>query len=228
MRRCWDELLVACFALLTGVATAQPAREEAAVRTSQAAIGRDAGGWEVLDQNGRILRFDELHDKPLVVSFIYTGCFQVCPASTQFLKRAVGEARRALGPGSFRVVSIGFNQPFDGPEALADFARRQHIDDPQWLFVAPRDRRGVIVRQVYGDAFDLPLFIEPLKQLVAGQAASALSVENVWTKVRLYCTVYDPYSGKYRLDYSLFFELFAGITTLGAMGWFLLRSLRRP
>jgi hypothetical protein len=48
----------------------------------------------------------------------------------------------------------------------------------------------------------------------------------VWTKVRLYCTVYDPYTGKYRLDYSLFFELFAGVTTLGAMGWFLLRSLR--
>lgn len=258
MRRCWDELLVLCLALLTGAAAAQPGREEAAVRTSQAAIGRDAGGWELVDQAGRPLRFDELHDRPLVVSFIYTGCFQVCPASTQFLKRAVTEAQRALGPGSFRVVSIGFNQPFDGPEALADFARRQRIDDPQWLFVAPRerdvpallqrfgltvertsagfdhlvqasiiDRRGVIVRQVYGDAFDLPLFIEPLKQLVAGEAASTLSMENVWTKVRLYCTVYDPYSGKYRLDYSLFFELFAGLTTLGAMGWFLLRNLRR-
>ena len=258
MRRCWPELLLVAVALFANSVAAAPAPEEIAVRTSQAAIGREIGRWDVVDQTGRTLRLDQLNDKPLVVSFIYTGCFQVCPATTQFLKGAVREARRALGPDAFHVVSIGFNQPFDGPEALADFARRQHVDDPQWLFVAPReqdveallqrfgltvertpsgfdhliqasivDRRGVIVRQVYGDTFDLPVFIEPLKQILAGEATHALSVEAVWTKVRLYCTVYDPYTGKYRLDYSLFFELFAGVTTLGAMGWFLFRSLRR-
>ncbi len=260
MRRFWHDALafVAGLALLTQAAAAGPGNEEAAVRTSQAALGRDAGGWQLTDQRGRGLRLDELRGRPLVVSFVYTGCFQVCPATTQFLKRAVAEARRALGPDSFSVVTIGFNQPFDGPEALADFARRQQIDDPQWLFVAPResdvpallqrfglsvqrtpggfdhlvqasivDARGVIVRQVYGDQFELPLFVEPLKQLVAGQAASSISLDDVWTKVRLYCTVYDPRSGKYRLDYSLFFEIFAGVTTLGAMGWFLLRNVRR-
>jgi protein SCO1 len=229
MRHCWHDLLAACAALLTAVAAAEGGREQVAVRTSQAAIGRDAGAWEMVDQRGQPVRFDTLSDRPLVVSFIYTGCFQVC-----------------------------FNQPFDGPEALADFARRQHVDDPQWLFVAPRegdvpallqrfgltvertaagfdhlvqasivDRHGVIVRQIYGDQFDLPLFIEPLKQLAAGEAARGSSVGDIWTKVRLYCTVYDPYTGKYRLDYSLFFEMFAGVTTLGTVGWFLLRNLRR-
>jgi protein SCO1/2 len=89
------------------------------------------------------------------------------------------------------------------------------------------DTRGVIVRQVYGDRFELPMFIDPLKQILAGEAAEQVTLENIWTKVKLYCTVYDPYTGKYTLDYSLFFELFAGLTTLGAMGWFFVRQMRR-
>ena len=167
-------------------------------------------------------------------------------------------AREVLGTRAFRVLSIGFNQPFDGPDALAEFAQRQRIDDTEWLFVAPRehdvdpllqrfgltvqrtpsgfdhliqasivDRRGVIVQQVYGDKFDPPMLIYPLRQVLADEATEALSVENIWTRVRLYCRVYDPYTGNYKLDYSFFFELFAGVTTLGAIAWFLVRGLRR-
>jgi hypothetical protein len=39
--------------------------------------------------------------------------------------------------------------------------------------------------------------------------------------------VYDPASGRYKFDYSLFVELFAGITFLGGLLWFLVRQLRR-
>jgi protein SCO1/2 len=235
-----------------------PDELERAVRVSQAAIGRNAGDWSFVDRAGRPVRMSDYRGKPLVVSFIYTGCFQVCPATTQFLRRAVQEARGALGPGSFRVISIGFNQPFDAPEALAAFARQQGIDLAEWEFLAPRttdvepllaefgltvkqtpagfdhliqativDADGVIYRQVYGDAFELPMFVGPLKELLSGQATRQLTLENVWTKVKLYCTVYDPASGRYRLNYSLFFELFAGITFLGAVAVFVLRELRR-
>ncbi len=235
-----------------------PEELERAVRTSQAAIGRSVGDWSFVDRAGRPVRMSDYRGKPLVVSFIYTGCFQVCPATTQFLRRAVQQARATLGPGSFRVVSIGFNQPFDTPEALAAFARQQGIDFAEWEFLAPRttdvetllaefgltvkqtptgfdhliqativDAEGRIYRQVYGDAFELPMFVGPLKELLSGQATRQLTLENVWTQVKLYCTVYDPASGRYRLNYSLFFELFAGITFLGAVAVFVLRELRR-
>ena len=75
------------------------------------------------------------------------------------------------------------------------------------------DAEGRIYRQVYGDAFELPMFIGPLKELLSGQARQALTVENIWLKVKLYCTVYDPTSGRYKFNYSLFVELFAGITS---------------
>ncbi len=245
-------------ALVSVDAEAVPGREEQAVRASQAVIGQPVGDWALVDQTGRALRMADLRDRPLVVSFIYTGCFQVCPATTQSLKKAVAETRAALGASKFRVVSIGFNQPFDTPEALAAFARKQGIDDPDWLFAAPRtqdvpallarfgfsaepttggfdhlvqtsivDTGGTVYRQVYGDAFELPLFVGPLKELLGGTASRALTLDNVWTKVKLYCTVYDPASGKYKFDYSLFVELFAGFTFLGAVVWFVVRELHR-
>jgi protein SCO1/2 len=250
-------VLTALLAALPACASA-PSAAEQAVRTSQAAIGRTASNWRLTDHRGRPLRMDELRGKPLVVSFVYTGCFQVCPATTQFLKRAVQSARDALGRDAFHVLTIGFNQPFDTPEALAAFARQQGADVDGWLFAAPReadveallkefgltvqataagfdhliqasivDADGRIYRQVYGDAVELPMFIGPLKELLSGQAAEQVSIENIWLKVKLYCTVYDPTSGRYKLNYSLFVELFAGITFLGALAAFALRELRR-
>ncbi len=253
-------VLAAGAALLPLAAGANQAEElERAVRFSQAAIGRSVSDWRFTDHAGQSVRVADFRGQPLVVSFIYTGCFQVCPATTQFLRRAVSAARDALGPRRFRVVSIGFNQPFDTPEALAAFARQQSIDLENWTFLAPRpadveallaefgltvkptaagfdhliqativDTDGVIYRQVYGDAFELPMFIGPLKELLSGQARREVTLENIWLKVKLYCTVYDPASGKYKLNYSLFVEIFAGLTTLGALAWFLLRQLRRP
>lgn len=261
MRRSFLDSGVLALALLApsiDAATAPDHRMEQAVRTSQAAIGRSVGDWSFTDHTGRPVRATDFRGKPLVVSFVYTGCFQVCPATTQFLKRAVQSAGDALGDGTFRVLSIGFNQPFDTPEALAAFARRQGVDRADWSFVAPReadvapllaefgltveataagfdhliqativDAHGRIYRQVYGDAFDLPMFVGPLKELLSGQAAQAVSIEGIWRKVKLYCTVYDPASGRYRVNYSLFVELFAGLTFLGALGTFALRELRR-
>lgn len=261
MRRWWPDCALALALLATGLgsaATTSDDRSERALRTSQAAIGRIVSDWSFTDHAGRSVRAADFRGKPLVVSFVYTGCFQVCPATTQFLKGAVQSARAALGDGAFNVVSIGFNQPFDTPEALAAFARRQGVEQAGWSFVAPRaadveavlaefgltveataagfdhlvqativDANGRIHRQVYGEAFELPMFVGPLKELLAGQASEAPSLEGLWRKVKLYCTVYDPTSGRYRANYSLFVEVFAGVTFLGALGAFALHELRR-
>src|SRR5512145_156410 len=111
MRRWLSDCLLALAALAPGAgvaATAPDDRMELAVRTSQAAIGRTVGDWSFTDHTGRPVRATDFRGKPLVVSFVYTGCFQVCPATTQFLKRAVQSARDALGDDTFHVVSIGF------------------------------------------------------------------------------------------------------------------------
>jgi protein SCO1/2 len=106
-------------------------------RVSQAAIGRIVPDYSFTNASGRRLRLSQYRGKPLLVSFVYTGCFQVCPVTTQFLGEAVGKAQEALGSDRFQVLSIGFNLPYDTPEALRAFALKQGIRLPNWEFVSP-------------------------------------------------------------------------------------------
>jgi len=255
-------LIVLAATLLAGSAGAQAlgdADSERAVAVSQAVIGSPAGDHVFRDRLHRVVRLADYRGKPLVVSFVYTACFHVCPTTTQFLARSVAAARDALGNDSFQVVSIGFNQPFDDSEAMAAFARKAGITDPRWEFLSPAadavpalardfgftyratpkgfdhltqltviDAQGVIYRQIYGESFDLPMLVGPLKELLSGQASAAISVGSVWTKVKLFCTVYDPAAGRYRLNYSLFVELFAGFSILAGIAWFVIQQSRRP
>ena len=258
MKRLLARVCAVGLALAAGAAVAQqPPNAERALRESQAAIGRPVTPLALRDRLGRPVRLSDYRGRPLVVSFVYTGCFQACPVATQYLAKAVRHARDALGEDAFQVVSIGFNPPFDNPDSMGAFSRQNRIADPRWEFLSvdpqdvaglarafgfsfeatPKgfdhitqativDPEGVIVRQVYGETFDLPLFVEPLKALRAGQAVERLSAANLWEKVRLYCTVYDPATGLYRLNYTLFIEIFAGLSTFAALGWFVLKSRR--
>jgi len=253
----------AVLCLLAPGAAAHQAREagapdyDKALAASRAAVGRQLGEFELLDQNRRRVALADYRNKPLVVSFVYTACSQACPLATQVLAKAVKEARAALGPDKFSVVTIGFNQPFDSPEAMGAFARQNGIRDPSWGFLSagsatteaitrafgftwyatPKgfdhisqvtlvDGGGKVYRQVYGDAFEPRMLIEPLRQLLSGQADKA-GLAGVWDKVKLFCTVYDPGTGAYRVNYSLFVEIFAGATVLAGIAWFLLRERRR-
>ena len=127
----------ASLALLFVALAAQAFDQKLALQESQAAIGRSVGDYALRDADGRPLRLADLRGKPLVVHFVYTGCFQVCPVSTQFLATAVAEAERTLGKGAFRVATIGFNLPFDTPAAMKAFGRKSGVASPDWLFLSP-------------------------------------------------------------------------------------------
>jgi protein SCO1/2 len=123
--------------LLLLAGSAQAFDEKLALQDSQAAIGRQIGDYRFVDSEGREVRLADLRGKPLVVHFIYTGCFQICPATTQFLAGAVKEAERTIGPGTFRVATIGFNLPMDDPASMRAFARKFGVASPNWLFLTP-------------------------------------------------------------------------------------------
>lgn len=111
--------------------------QSAALRISQAAVGRAIGDYTLKDREGRAVRLLNYRGKPLLVSFIYTGCFQVCPTTTRTLQKAISVARDALGNDRFSVISIGFNQPADSPLALKAFAAQYGINSPDWEFLSP-------------------------------------------------------------------------------------------
>ena len=109
---------------------------DAALKTSQAAIGTAVGNYTLLNVDGEPVKLSSFRGKPLVINFIYTGCFQVCPTTTRTLKRAVQAAQGALGAESFHAVSVGFNQPLDSPEAMRAFAHQQGGVLPGWDFLS--------------------------------------------------------------------------------------------
>lgn len=108
-----------------------------ALRVSQAAVGRQLGEHTLLDRQGRSVELSSYRGKPLLVSFIYTGCFQVCPTSTRSLRESLASLYEWFGADSFNVVSIGFNQPMDSPQAMRAFAAQHGINEKNWDFLSP-------------------------------------------------------------------------------------------
>jgi protein SCO1/2 len=230
----------------------------AAVLASQAAVGRMLGEHELLDRNERWVRLSSWRGKPLLVSFIYTGCFQVCPTNTKALEQAVRKLEARFGTNQFKVVSIGFNQPADSPLAMKAFAAQHGINFAHWSFLSPPaaavesltrefgfsyqatpagfdhvlqvtlvDAQGRIVRQVYGGELPADALGEPLKQLLAGAPLPPqLSLADLVDRVRILCTVYDPQTGTYRIDYSLAIEVGGGLTFLAVVLLYFLNEWR--
>ena len=90
------------------------------------------------------------------------------------------------------------------------------------------DAQGVVYRQVYGAAFDLPWLVEPLKQLIYNRPQPGDHIgAGLLNRIRLFCTVYDPSTGAYRFDYSLFIGMvIGGLSVLAIIAW-LFRERRR-
>lgn len=91
------------------------------------------------------------------------------------------------------------------------------------------DAEGGVYRQIYGISWPTPTLIEPLKQLVFGrpepERESALSF--LGKRIRLFCTVYDPATDNYYIDFSVFIGTGVGIIVSILFGWFLFREWRR-
>lgn len=90
------------------------------------------------------------------------------------------------------------------------------------------DADGVIYRQIYGAAFELPWLVEPLKQLVYNRPQpNDHLASGLVNRIKLFCTVYDPNTGRYRFDYSLFVGMAIGaVIVLAVIALLLLEYLR--
>jgi protein SCO1 len=89
------------------------------------------------------------------------------------------------------------------------------------------DAEGKVYRQVYGVKYDPPLLVEPLKELVFGKRTESNVVEGWINNIRLFCTLYDPLSGRYKFDYSIFIGMAVGFIVLGSIAIFIVREWRR-
>jgi len=89
------------------------------------------------------------------------------------------------------------------------------------------DAEGKIYRQIYGMAPEPPALVEPLKEILYGKQVAASPVEGWINNIKLFCTVYDPATGRYHFDYSLFIALGVGLLLLGGTAWFIVSAWRK-
>jgi protein SCO1/2 len=88
------------------------------------------------------------------------------------------------------------------------------------------DATGRVYRQVYGADFETQALVEPLKELVFGKPAARNGIDGWINGIRLFCTIYDPTTGRYRFDYSIFIMIAVGVLCLGSILVFIIRSWR--
>ena len=89
------------------------------------------------------------------------------------------------------------------------------------------DRNGVVYGQVYGVTFELPWLVEPLKEIVFNRPSSAGHLfAGLLDRVKLFCTVYDPATGRYRFDNSLFVQIAVGASMILAILIYLFNEMR--
>jgi len=103
-----------------------------ALQVSQAALGKQLGNHEFIDADGNALALAQLRGKPMVLSMIFTSCYQICPMTTRHLSKIVEKARKALGDDSFTVVLVGFDSAIDTPDAMRYFAAKQGVSHSGW------------------------------------------------------------------------------------------------
>ncbi len=142
-------LLLSCLLLfilpLRGVAENNPAATntdnktlsqkfdyDTALKTSQSAIGRKLSDHVFTNADGKRVTLNDFRGKPLVLSMVYTSCYQICPMTTRHLSKVIEKARDTLGDDSFSVAVVGFDTAVDTPEAMQYFANKQGISNKNW------------------------------------------------------------------------------------------------
>ncbi len=109
---------------------------DAALATSQAAVGNQLGEHRFTDVDGNPVTLDQFRGKPVVLSMVYTSCHQICPMTTRHLSEVVEKAREALGDDSFNVVMIGFDTAVDTPDAMRFFANKLGVYGKNWQLLS--------------------------------------------------------------------------------------------
>ena len=114
---------------------------DVALKTSQSAIGKQLANHAFINAEGKQVTLEDFRGKPLVISMVYTSCYQICPMTTRHLSKVIEKARDAMGEDSFAVAVIGFDTRVDTPDAMQYFANKQGISDKNWnlLSIAEED-----------------------------------------------------------------------------------------
>lgn len=227
------------------------------IERSEAAVGRAVASYVLTDSAGAPLPLAGYRGKPLVISLVYSSCSSVCPATTQHLIGAVGQARRIFGADAFAVLTVGFDARNDTPAHMAQFASTQGVNFDNWrLASADAGTISALLRdlgfsyaavaggfdhitqttildregRIYRHAYGDDFPVQMLIEPlkdVIYGTTTSFTFRGLVDRIKFICTTYDPGAGRYRIDYGLVFGSVIGAFSLALMGGLIWREWRK-
>ena len=86
------------------------------------------------DQSGQAFSVDQLDNRVVLFSFIFTGCDSTCPIQTRVLSQVLQDLPADVRQ-QVRFVSVSIDPGNDTPEKMLAFARQMQADQDGWLFL---------------------------------------------------------------------------------------------
>ncbi|BDG04030.1 SCO family protein [Anaeromyxobacter oryzae] len=109
------------------------------------------------DQAGKPRRFydDVLRGHVVLLSFMFTRCFDACPLITRKMNAVRTELGDRFGP-DVQFVSLSVDPENDPPAELRKFAEKQRAVSPAWTFLTGRKADVQLVLRKLGQLGDEP------------------------------------------------------------------------
>lgn len=122
-RACWLLVLLAAWVLPVGAQHESHGAQAAAAKPAETAVALSIPDVEVLDQNGRRIRFysDLVKGRVVAINFIFTTCTTICPVLGANFAR-VEEMLQDRPGRDFRLISVSIDPATDTPERLRSWA----------------------------------------------------------------------------------------------------------
>lgn len=121
-------------------------------------MDREAPDFTLNTAQGKAISLADLHDKVVVLHFIYASCPDVCPLHADRIANVQEMVNRTPMKEQVQFITITTDPTTDTAEVMEDFGAAHGLDPANWLFLttAPHQPEDATRRlaEAYGHRFD--------------------------------------------------------------------------
>jgi protein SCO1/2 len=110
------------------------------------------GALAVIDQDGKRRLLSSFYDKPLLVTFVFASCPNICPAVNAKLAKAIGDAQKQYGD-NFRALTISFDTTTDDTQIMHTLGSSFTDDFSKWTFAVAEPDSVAALTKAFGFSY---------------------------------------------------------------------------
>ncbi len=141
-------VLLFCLFLAAGAASAH--KEHAAQKGwERIETNEPAAGFVLTNQDAKRVALQDMRGRPLVLTFLYTSCTDVCPVLLHVLASAE-RSLNAVERDAVRFVGVTVDPRRDTPQRLKAYMKERGLDPARWMLLTGTTAEATRVANDYG------------------------------------------------------------------------------